>query len=356
MKPNAHFPSIYHSEQTRLTCLLVYHAGTQEMTRKKKTAAARNAAQRNCYYLLQPGEANTPFLAFMRSLGNDIMTNEPPPGQNQPVVDPPARFIPPAQQGLFRVINMVLDIIQSGSCFEILHERNITFTEYFNIPKLIANNLKDSSAKGTKSNLTALAEMLDRVVARASYIYDKNSRANPEFTHLIQHIKGYRQGDSFFMTRYHMCTLPLPNRCFMYVAMYAYIMDILRNMDPEAFHYVISGLRYPEDWHIQCQHNTYLAFYYRRGGYDPDATLIPETTDPRIVPLRFHRNGPSHALEDAADPIADHGMRLTRRDLGHVLYFQFTHLMISMETSLHFLGALSHLDVQDLFPFHVRKN
>ncbi|KAM3223601.1 hypothetical protein ACQJBY_057140 [Aegilops geniculata] len=322
MKPNAHFPSIYHSGQTRLTCLLVYHAGTQEMTRKKKTAAARNAAQRNCYYLLQPGEANTPFLTFMTSLGDDIMTNEPPP----------------------------------GSCFEILHERNITFTEYFNIPKLIANNLKDSSAEDTKSNMTALAKMLHRVVTRASNIYGKNNRANPEFRHLIQHIKGYREGDSFFMMRYHMCNLPLPNRCFMYVAMYDYIMDILRITDPEAFHYVISGLQYPQDWHIQCQHNTYLAFYYIRGGYDPDATLIPETTDPRIVPLRFHRNGPSHPLEDAADPSADNGMRLTRRDLAHVLYFQFTHLMISMETSLHFLGALCHLDVEYLFPFNVRKN
>lgn len=57
------------------------------MTRKKKTAGARNAAQRSCYHLLQPREGNTPFLTFMRSLGNDIMTNEPPPGQNQPMVD-----------------------------------------------------------------------------------------------------------------------------------------------------------------------------------------------------------------------------------------------------------------------------
>lgn len=106
--------------------------------------------------------------------------------------------------------------------------------------------------------------MLDRVVARASNMYDTNSRVNPEFTHLIQHIKGYQQGDSFFMMRYHMCTLPLANGCFMYVAMYDYIMDILRNTDPEGFHYVISGLWYPLDRHIQSQHNTYLAFYYKR--------------------------------------------------------------------------------------------
>ena len=53
-----------------------------------------------------------------------------------------AMFTPEAQDILFKVTNMVVDVIESGWCFEILHEDMIIITEYFEAPRLSYTSLK----------------------------------------------------------------------------------------------------------------------------------------------------------------------------------------------------------------------
>ncbi|KAI4991457.1 hypothetical protein ZWY2020_039828 [Hordeum vulgare] len=369
MKPSAQFTYLSFKVDG-LTSVLFYHAGTKEMPPKKKKTGAKkkaviNKPPRICHYLLLPGENGTPVIDFVKSLlpgkktgakrETDIMCDQEPVGQTQRWLNPPASFTESVKQILFRITNMPLDVISSGHCFESLRPENIIVTDYFEIPKLLVANLKERTAEGTKANLTALGNLLDQLVSETSEKYYTDSSINPEFKHLIQHIKGYQQGDPFFLMRYPICYVPLENRSFLYAEMYDYIMDILRETDPEAFQFVITSLSYPLDWNAQCQSNTYLLQSLGRSRYDPDATRFPAESDPRLEVLRYHRNGPAHPLEDAADPSKENGMSSTRADLAHRLYFLFPRLMSSMQTSLHFLGALRHLGTEKLFPFQVGK-
>ncbi|XBH81521.1 hypothetical protein VPH35_107084 [Triticum aestivum] len=359
MKPSAQVTTYLSFRVYGLTFLLLHNAGTKEMSRGKKASANKKTAvqrqKRICHYLLLPGENGTPVTDFVKGLAGEIMCDRDPVGQTQALDTPPASFIESVKHILFRVTNMPLGVLESGYCFQSLQLENIVVTDYYEIPKLVVDNLEKRTAKGTKANLTALADMLHQLVGEASAKYHTDKDINPEFKHLLQHIKGYQQGDPFFLMRYNVCYVPLENRPFLYVEMYDYVMDILRYTNPEALQFVISNLSYPLDWNVQLLNNSYLVWSFGRSRYDPQATRFPAETDPRLEPLSYHRNGPAHPLEDSADPAAEHGMASTRADVAHRFYFLFLDLMSSMQTNLHYIGALCHLGTEKLFPFQVRK-
>lgn len=334
--------------------LVLCLTGTLEMAPKKKRGGIGKSSQ-TCPYVVHPEERKrcVPIIEFMQGIGGDIMSVEAPPGQAAGATNAPARLIRRAQLILFRAIDMVLDILESDNCFDSLSENLIVVDEHFEIPRLLLNNLVEKSDLNVKRNLNELGKLLDHVVSEASDSYAKNKGINPEFKHLIQMMKVYQPGDCLFLMRYHVCNIPLGNRCFLYMAMYEFVMDILRFADQESFIFVMSHLIYPPDWFIKLQSNSYLASDYKKGHYDPMATQCPEETDPRMEPVRYHRNSPAHSLEETADANAEHGMLLTRAQLGLALYFVFPRLLTSMQTVLQYLGELSSLDIQDLFPGRV---
>nr|XP_051191694.1 uncharacterized protein LOC127305323 [Lolium perenne] len=295
-----------------------------------------------------PGEKSTSFQQFVSGLADDIMSDQLPEGQT-PVVgmDPPAMFIPSAQRVLFRVINMVIDMIDVGFCPKKLHEDNIVITEYFEIAKLLMDNLEPSSDEAVERCVKALGEMLDRVVTEASKIYMGNKRANPEFRCLLGVLENYERGDDLYLARFPACFCPLANRTSLYVSMYDFIISILKFADQQAYSHVVAELDCPPGWPDALQNNTQVAKAYKRGYYDP--TAKDKRTDPRLDPLRAPRNGHAHPYDDTFDPNAYHGMTVTREQIAHAFYYASPWLTCQMQVSLHYLGELRHLKTELLF-------
>jgi hypothetical protein len=224
-----------------------------------------NEEGRTSHYVLPPGEKGTPFATFVKELSSDIMCEDLPKGQVHKVGAPrPAMLKQEAQFAYFKVINMALDVIESGSCFEKLHEDIITITDYFELPRLLVNNLKERTPDLTQKNVTQLGEMLARVTAGASQSYKANNAVNPEFKDLLKLLENYGPGDDFFIMRYPSCNCPLANKSHLFVTFYDFTMDILRYTDQEGYTHVMTGLVYPHDWDVGLQENTQMVKHYNK--------------------------------------------------------------------------------------------
>uniref|UniRef100_A0ACD5Z9D4 Uncharacterized protein n=1 Tax=Avena sativa TaxID=4498 RepID=A0ACD5Z9D4_AVESA len=340
-----------------VTFYLKFQMGKRSGTRnKKKTSEVK------CSCLLFAEEANfTLLIPYLSKLSPDIISNELPAGELQAgQANVPGMLIPAAQEILFRVIHMITRELEANAYFETISETNIVITES-DLPKMMKNTLKEAShdkevARNKKrDNVHQLRDMIDRVLIATSLLYQGNRRINPELRHLLGLMRDYEAGKCLFLIKYPFCLIPVSNRGQAYIQLYDRTMDVLRTNDPVAYVLVVMGVEVPDDWATKCLGNEQLADSLRRGDYDLHATRNPGTTEPRLIPLKYLRNRPSHSQEGAAAPLTARGVKFTPADLARSLYIRFPMAFVSIQKALHFVGELQKIEgFIDLFPGRLR--
>lgn len=339
---------------------VIYHFQVQMGKKKKKNLDAKKTPDAKCSCLLIDGEEYTLLVPYLKGLASDIISMELPRGELHSPADMPGMLIPTAKKVFFRVIQMVTRETENGLYFQTISESNIIMTDS-DLPKIavntvkVVNKIEPEGSNEKKDTIRKLGHMLDRVLQASSALYMANRRVDPELSHLLGLLRNYQAGRCLLQIKYHFCLIPLSNRGSAYIQLYDHTMDVLRFTDPEAYVLVVMNVEIPDNWDTECLGNEFLADSLRRGDYDLKATRCPTITEPRLIPFKYLRNRPSHAQEGAAAPLAPRGVRFSPSDLARAMYIRMPLAFVSLQKSLHFVGALHNIPgIIDLFPGRLR--
>lgn len=131
--------------------------------------------------------------------------------------------------------------------------------------------------------------------------------------------------------------------------MHSFGWEVLFTTNRRGWRYLIRNIIFPPDWHQQIAQNDYLKTYWDRGVYHPNGKGVSSAAE---QVLKYHRNGPAHDLEldEAKDVKSPHGIKITRGDVGRMMYSVLDMTIASFAQALHRLGNLSQLRIATLFP------
>ncbi|CAM0943039.1 unnamed protein product [Alopecurus aequalis] len=318
----------------------------------KKNNREDNQSERVSQSLLFDGEDSLPLLAFLRRLGRDLLSRDPPRGELQALpADAPAVLIPPAQEIFFRLIHLVIHELEAGYTLKTMSESKFHVTRA-HLVKFKVNTQKATTSDEKSGTIHRLGSMLDRVLRTVSPIYLANKRANPELSHLLGLMRDYQDGSpTLFLIQYPFCLLPVSNRAPAYIKFFDHTMDIIRFNDPEMYMLILENIEIPQNWETLFGTNEHLAASLWRGEYDVQTARRPSTFEPQLRPFKFMRHRPSHAQEGAASVSEPRGTQFTPSDLSIALYLRMPFAFVSFAKSLHFIGELENIDgFLDLFP------